>query len=37
MIYQTEAIVLPGGKIILENLPFEPGTLVTITHFIIEV
>ena len=31
MIYKTEAIVLTGGRIILDNLPFEPGTLVNIT------
>lgn len=31
MIYKTEATVLAGGKIILDNLPFEPGTIVTIT------
>ena len=31
MIYKTESIVLPGGRVILENLPFEPGTLVSIT------
>lgn len=30
MVYHTDAIVEAGGRIVLENLPFEAGTNVLV-------